>query len=247
MSQQELTDCIQKAREQAETVEHLLMVNHQIRPAQIGPSLDKFFGVSYEPFNARRIRSEMLHGLLKREFIEQQGWIPLEETPEGLAMMCVDPEAVRGSRVVPQVFPRKTKFNYSVTTQTKFEETLSQLFGTGNDGGSIDRLLADMDSPLENDAHDDSSLESAAADKELVKFVNKVIIDAHHQKVSDVHINPMPGKAKTGIRFRIDSTTQRYIEVPAQFQQAMVTCSTSVFLKSANRKMARSSLKSMNL
>ncbi len=223
LSQQELTNCIQKAREEAVTVEHLLMGDHQIRPAQIGPSLAKFFGVSYEPFNAGRIRSEMLHGLLKREFIEQQGWMPLEETPEGLVIMCVDPEAVRGSRVVPQVFPRKTKFAYSVTTQTEFEETLSQLFGAGNDGGSIDQLLADMDSPLENDAHDDSSLESAAADNELVKFVNKVIIDAYNQKVSDIHIEPMPGKAKTGIRFRIDGTLQPYIEVPAQFRQAMVT------------------------
>ncbi len=223
LSQQELTACIQKARERAETVEHLLMADHQIRPAQIGPSLAKFFGVTYEPFNAGRIRSEMLHGLLKREFIEQQGWMPLEETPEGLVIMCVDPEAVRGSRVVPQVFPRKSKFAYSVTTQTEFEETLSQLFGAGNEGGSIDQLLADMDSPLENDAHDDSSLESAAADNELVKFVNKVIIDAYNQKVSDIHIEPMPGKAKTGIRFRIDGTLLPYIEVPAQFRQAMVT------------------------
>ena len=223
LSQQELTDCIQKAREQAETVEHLLMADHQIRPAQIGLSLAKFFNVSYQSFNAGRIRSEMLHGLLKREFIEQQSWIPLEETPEGLVIMCVDPEAVRGSRVVPQVFPRKSKFFYCVTTQTEFEETLSQLFGTGNDSGSIDQLLAEMDSPLENDAHDDSSLESAAADNELVKFVNKVIIDAYNQKVSDIHIEPMPGKAKTGIRFRIDGTLQPYIEVPAQFRQAMVT------------------------
>ena len=223
MSQAELSSCIQKAREQSVTVEHLLMADHHIRPAQIGPSLAKFFGVGYEAFNTGRIRSEMLHGLLKREFIVEQGWMPLEETPDGLVIMCVDPEAVRGSRVVPQVFPRSSKFAYRVTTQTEFEETLGQLFGAGNDGGSIDQLLADMDSPLENDAHDESSLESAAADNELVKFVNKVIIDAYNQKVSDIHIEPMPGKAKTGIRFRIDGTLQPYIEVPAQFRQAMVT------------------------
>jgi type II secretory ATPase GspE/PulE/Tfp pilus assembly ATPase PilB-like protein len=223
MTREELSKCIQKARDDGQSVEHLLMADYRIRPAQIGPSLSKFFGVPYEAFNAGRIRSEMLHSPLKREFIEQQGWIPLEESPEGLLIMCVDPEAVRGARVVPQVFPRVSKFAYRVTTQTEFEETLGQLFGAGNEGGSIDQLLADMDSPLENDAIDDSSLESAAADNELVKFVNKVIIDAYNQKVSDIHIEPMPGKAKTGIRFRIDGTLQPYIEVPAQFRQAMVT------------------------
>lgn len=223
LTQDELEQCIHKAREEGQSVEHLLMADYRIRPAQLGASLAKFFGVPYEAFNAGRIRSEMLHGSLKRHFVEQQSWMPLEETPEGLVIMCVDPEAIRGARVVPQVFPKISKFSYCVTTQTEFDETLNQLFGAGNEGGSIDQLLADMDSPLENDANDDSSLESAAADNELVKFVNKVIIDAYKQKASDIHIEPMPGKAKTGIRFRIDGTLLPYIEVPAQFRQAMVT------------------------
>jgi type II secretory ATPase GspE/PulE/Tfp pilus assembly ATPase PilB-like protein len=177
------------------------MGEYSIRPAQIGPSLAKFFGVPYEPFNPGRIRSEQLQGALKRDFVIEQGWIPLEESPEGLVVMCTDPEAVRGSRIVPQVFPRFTKFSYRVTTQTEFEETLAQLFGTGDDGGqSIDEMLADLSSPADDDG-DDSSLESAASDNELVKFVNKVIIDAYNQRCSDIHIEPLPGKGKTGIRF----------------------------------------------
>ncbi len=223
LTAQELAQCVSTARESAKSVEHMLMAEHRIRPAQIGPSLAKFFGVPYEPFSNGRIRSEMLHSALKLDFIHQQGWVPLEETPEGLVVMCLDPEAVRGARVVQQIFPRLSKISYRVTTQTEFEETLGQLFGAGNDGGSIDQLLADMNTPVDDYSFDDSALESAAADNELVKFVNKVIIDAYNQKVSDIHIEPMPGKAKTGIRFRIDGTLMPYIEVPAHFRQAMVT------------------------
>jgi type II secretory ATPase GspE/PulE/Tfp pilus assembly ATPase PilB-like protein len=222
LTEAELNQCISDARAEGKPVEHLLMANFKIRPAQMGPSLAKFFGVPYEAFNAGRIRSEMLHGPLKREFIEQQGWIPLEESPEGLVIMCTDPEAVRGSRVVPQVFPRIAKFSYRVTTQTEFQETLAQLFGVV-DSSTIDQLLADMDGGPIDDGTNDDSLESAAADNELVKFVNKVIIDAYNQKVSDIHIEPMPGKFKTGIRFRIDGTLVPYVEVPAHFRQAMVT------------------------
>ncbi len=223
MTTAELEQAFQAARSEAKPVEHILMANFKIRPSQIGPSLAKFFGVPYEPFNSSRIRSEMLHGPLKRDFVEEHGWLPLEESPDGLVIMCVDPEAVRGSRVVPQVFPRISKFAYRVTTLTEFQETLAQIFGAGVEGGSIDELLADMDGgPIEDGSNDDS-LESAAADNELVKFVNKVIIDAYNQKVSDIHIEPMPGKFKTGIRFRIDGSLQPYIEVPAHFRQAMVT------------------------
>jgi len=222
MTSDELQTCIQKAREEAKPVEHMLMASFQIRPAQIGPSLAKFFGVPYEPFNAGRLRVEALQGPLKRDFVQEQGWLPLEESADGLIVMCTDPEAVRGSRIVPQVFPRFSKFAYRVTTQTEFEETLAQLYGT-DDGGSIDELLADLSAPADDEGGEDGDAVSAAADNELVKFVNKVIIDAYNQKVSDIHIEPLPGKAKTGIRFRVDGSLQPYIEVPAHFRQAMVT------------------------
>jgi type II secretory ATPase GspE/PulE/Tfp pilus assembly ATPase PilB-like protein len=221
MTGDELRQCIQQAREEGKPVEHTLMAHFRIRPSQIGPSLAKFFGLPYEPFNSGRIRSEALQGPLKREFVQEQGWIPLEESPEGLVVMCTDPEAVRGSRIVPQVFPRLSKFAYRVTTQTEFEETLAQLYGA-EEGASIDELLADMAGPMEEEG-DESGLESAAADNELVKFVNKVIVDAYNQKASDIHIEPLPGKAKTGIRFRIDGSLQPYIEVPSHFRQAMIT------------------------
>jgi len=223
ISELELEKALADSRNEGKPIEHVLMANFKVRPSQIGPSYAKFFGVPYEPFNAGRIRSEMLHGPLKREFIGEQGWIPLEESPEGLVIMCVDPEAVRGARVVPQVFPRISKFAYRVTTLTEFEETLGQLYGAGAEGGSIDQLLADMDGGPIDDGSNEDSLESAAADNELVKFVNKVIIDAYNMKVSDIHIEPMPGKFKTGIRFRIDGSLAPYIEVPAHFRAPMVT------------------------
>ncbi len=223
LTDEELRHCVQDARQQELPVEQLLSSGFKIKPAQIGAALSKFFGVPYEPFNPGRLRIEMLHGVLKREFVEEQGWIPLEEAPEGLLIMCRDPEAVRGARVVPQVFPRITKFAYRVTTLSDFEQTLAQLFGAPVDSTTIDQLLADMDGGPIDDGSGDDSLESAAADNELVKFVNKVIIDAYNQKASDIHIEPMQGKFKTGIRFRIDGGLVPYVEVPAHFRQAMVT------------------------
>jgi len=223
LTHEELSQCVQDARHQQVSIEQLLLGNFKLRPEQIGASLSKFFSVPYEAFNPGRIRLESMHGLLKREFVEEQGWIPLEESPDGLLVMCRDPEAARGARVVPQVFPRITKFAYRATTQLDFEQTLTQLFGAATDTGTIDQLLADMDGGPIDDGSAEDSLESAAADNELVKFVNKVIIDAYNQKASDIHIEPMPGKYKTGIRFRIDGSLLPYVEVPAHFRQAMVT------------------------
>ena len=223
LTEQELQDCVEAARSQGQPLEASLMNHYGLSPAALGGALASFFGVPYVPFDAGRLRVDALHGALKREYIEEQGWIPLEETQEGLVVMCLDPEAVKGSRVVPQLFPRATKFAYRVTTQAEFSATLSQLFGAVMDTSSIFQLLDDMDGPPMEDGSVDDSLESAAADNELVKFVNKVIVDAYNQKVSDIHIEPMPGKLKTGIRFRIDGSLVPYVEVPAHFRQSMVT------------------------
>jgi type II secretory ATPase GspE/PulE/Tfp pilus assembly ATPase PilB-like protein len=221
----ELTKAVVKAREEAKPVEHVLMADFGIRPAQIGPSLAKFFGVPYEPFNPSRIKVEALQGNLKREFVTEQGWLPLEEGPDGLLIMCTDPEAVRNSRVVPQIFPRMAKFAYRVTTQTEFDETLAQLWGVSEaDGGqSMDELLADLSAPVDDEGSDEMDSTSAASDNELVKFVNKIIVDAYNMRASDIHIEPMPGKLKTGVRLRIDGSLQPFVEVPSHFRQALVT------------------------
>ncbi len=218
----QLMACEHEARLGSKTVEQILVDQHHIALPQIGLSLSRFFGAPYEPAENNRIRIESLHGKLKRDFIMEQGWIPLEEASEGLVVMCTDPEAARASRLLPQVFPRITKFAYRVTTRAEFEKTLSQLYDGGATGGSIDQMLADL-SPADDEFSSEDGLISAAADNELVKFVNKVIIDAYTQKASDIHIEPLPGKGKTGIRFRIDGTLIPYIEVPSHFRQAMAT------------------------
>ena len=218
-----LEQCWRQSRSEGQAVEQVIMSRHKVLPAQIGRSLAWYFDVAYEPFKASRSRIDQLHGMLKLDFVDKQGWIPLEDSAEGLVVMCIDPETVRSSRILAQVFPRISRFVYRVTTQAEFQATLAQIFGAVTGGLSIDEMLADMDGALIDDAGLDDALASAAADNELVKFVNKVIIDAYQQKASDIHIEPMPGKLKTGIRFRIDGILTHYIEVPAHYWQAMVT------------------------
>ena len=223
MTAEELAQCVQDARHSGQPIEQLLISQYKVQAQQIGPSLAKFFGVPYECVNPDRIRSELLHGALKRKFLEQQGWIPLEECPQGLVIMCIDPEAVCNTRIVPQLFPRIARFVYRVTTQTEFAETLGQVFGDEFEQGSVGELLADMDLGAADDSDGDESHELVAVDNKLVKFVNKIIAHAFHQRASDIHIEPMPGKQKTGIRLRIDGTLQPYIEVPAHLRRALVT------------------------
>ena len=103
---------------------------------------------------------------------------------------------------------RSSSSIYRVTTQTEFKETLNQFYGaevadTGDIGDLLAGLDEDEDEARRRRRRDDVS---AAADNELVKLVNKIIIDAYNQGASDIHIEPYPGKGKTEIRFRKDGS-----------------------------------------
>ncbi len=213
-----------QARKKAIDIEAVLADEFQVKVPAIGAALSKFFGVPYEPFKPDRVKPMDLLKNLKREYVEANQWLPIDEAKEGLSVLCLDPERIRSSRIASNVFP-KSKLVYKVATQKDFKETVNQFYGAeAADSGDIGDMLATLDDEsdvgaLEGSAADDVS---AAADNELVKLVNKIIIDANNQGVSDIHIEPYPGKAKTEIRFRKDGDLQAYIEVPASYRSALV-------------------------
>ncbi|HEX4943472.1 MAG TPA: GspE/PulE family protein [Usitatibacteraceae bacterium] len=221
----ELDLATKAARRKNRNVEEILIDEFQVKPAAIGAALAKYFSVEYEPHKADRIKPIDLLKNLKREYCEANQWIPLEDSKAGIVVMATDPERVRNSRMVDNVFPR-AKIIYKVTTQRDFAQVLTLYFGGAGESGMGTESIGDMLSNLEEDeepgaiAADDVS---AAADNELVKLVNKIIVDAYNQGASDIHVEPLPGKGKTGVRFRKDGSLSTYIEVPAAYRQAMIT------------------------
>jgi type II secretory ATPase GspE/PulE/Tfp pilus assembly ATPase PilB-like protein len=226
ISAQELELATRTARRKNLDVEEVLVNEFQVKHAALGTALGKFFKVAYEPFRSDRIKPMDLLKNLKRDFLEQGQWAPVEEGAEGVMVVCMDPEQVKGSRVVNNVFPR-AKVVYRVTTNHEFVQTLDQLFGASGvpgftDDSSVGDMLATLDDGEMDGEGSGSDDVSAASDNELVKLVNKVIIDAYQQGASDIHIEPGLGKDKVGIRFRRDGSLQKYIEVPASYRNAMV-------------------------
>lgn len=95
----------------------------------------------------------------------------------------------------------------------------------------IEQTIADYDEELDGDAHDDSydsSIFSAVetsqvTDNVVVRIVNKIVEDAHRQKVSDIHIEPGMGKQKVIVRFRKDGVLATYYKFPTKYRAVFVS------------------------
>ncbi|MFL6658224.1 MAG: GspE/PulE family protein [Massilia sp.] len=201
-------------------IEEILLQDYQLSVSQLGQSLAHFFKVPYEPFRDARVKPVVLLKHLKAKYLEENQWLPLDEDKDGLLVMALDPERLCASRIVNQVFP-KSSVRYCVSTRADFKRTLDQYFGTTarSDGSSLREVLSGM---TEDKASDEAGKVSQAIESELVKLVNKVIMDAYRQGVSDIHIEPMPGNGRTGIRFRKDGVMLPYIDLPGGYRNALV-------------------------
>jgi type II secretory ATPase GspE/PulE/Tfp pilus assembly ATPase PilB-like protein len=209
------------ARKRKVDVEQVLIEEFSLTREQIGAALAKYFGVPYEAFKPDRMKPLDLLKNIRREYAEANHWLPLDDTNEGVKILALDPERVRATNVAKNVLGRARAL-YVVTTLNEFQKTLDQYFGSieGDIGDLLTELDADAENPEEHAPSDDAS--DAAQDNELVKLVNKVIIDAYSTGASDIHVESYPGKGKTEIRFRRDGTLVPYFEVPPSYRRAIV-------------------------
>ncbi len=232
MSAAEFELATRTARRKAVDIEDVLLDEFQVKPDALGKALSSFFGVPYEPYKADRIKPADLLRNLKREYVESSHWVPIDDTPEGVVILTTDPERIQASRVVNNIFP-KNRLVYKVCTHREFKATLDAFYGGGAGGGevtgsfedlgSMDELLTSLGGEEEESNNVSQDDVNAAADNELVKLVNKIIVDAYKMGASDIHIEPGVGKAKTLIRVRKDGSLMNYIEVPSTYRNALVT------------------------
>ncbi len=215
---------LRAARTKRLDLEDILADEFGVENVAIGKSLAAFHGVAYEGYLVSRIKPTDLLAKLPVNFVREHGWLPIEETGEGLVVLCTDPQRLRASRLVEHVFAGRRRILYKVSTRREFAKTVEQFYGASpEDVSSIGDLLSSLEDGSEEEGGGaGEDVASAAADNELVKLVNKIIVDAYHMGASDIHIEPRPGKGKTRVRVRRDGSLMRYIEVPARYRNALV-------------------------
>ncbi|MDO8895530.1 ATPase, T2SS/T4P/T4SS family [Nitrosomonas sp.] len=213
------------ARKKGCDLEDVLLDEFQIGLPLIGKALSSFFSVRYEPFKKDRIRPMDLLKNLKKDYVESNSLLPIDEIKEGLVVLTLDPERVKSQRIANTIFP-KHKIIYAVTTKREFNATVEQFYGGQqgeSDTGDINEMLFNLADENVEEGLNEIEESAEASDNELVKLVNKIIIDAYKMGVSDIHVEPYTGKEKTKIRFRKDGSLMSYIEVPASYRNPLVT------------------------
>lgn len=214
LSVKEMEQAFSNARSKNLDIERYLIDETHIDPDELGRAYSSYFGVPFEPFDPSRVQPVTLRRSLSHDYVLANEWLPLDETAEdGLIILTPEPEKVRNSHIVNQAFPKKAKITYKVCLKRDFIDTVDLFYGMNDIASAEDE---------ENEEAKAANLISAQ-DNELVKLVNRIIVEAHNQGASDIHIEPYPDRGKTEVRFRKDGTLVHFTTIPPAYRNAIAS------------------------
>ena len=205
----------EKATKQKISLVNLLVEQKLADPTEIALVASHEFGMPLFDLSAMDIE-QLAVKLVSEELIERHHVFPLFKRGNKLFVAVSDPTNVRALDEI------KFHTNLSVEPILSSEDALSRLIEQGGDGGGgfADDLGGD-DEGLEDvefgdagaGAEEDQGVSASAADETpVVKFVNKVLIDAIKRGASDIHFEPYEKKYR--VRFRMDGVLRSVASPP---------------------------------
>ncbi|HWU82492.1 MAG TPA: ATPase, T2SS/T4P/T4SS family [Methylophilaceae bacterium] len=98
----------------------------------------------------------------------------------------------------------KDEYAFHQTSDVKIDDLANKLFDEGIELELVEKAIPESDNTL-------------------VQLVNKIILDAYQDGVSDIHIETYAGRQNTRVRFRKDGALTPYLEIPPNFRNAVIS------------------------
>ena len=156
------------------------------------------------------------------DLVRKHQIMPLYRTETRMVVALENPLAREGLQALG--FYIKLKIDPVMASVDDLAVSIRKFYGSQGSRESMEDLVFELGgtepSSLANAAGADDVSES---DNTLVRLVNKIIMDAHEEGASDIHIETMKGSRPTRVRFRKDGVMSHYSDVPANFRNALVS------------------------
>jgi type II secretory ATPase GspE/PulE/Tfp pilus assembly ATPase PilB-like protein/putative methionine-R-sulfoxide reductase with GAF domain len=230
ISESELKQATSSARELKTDVESVLMENFKVKKEDIGKSLSQFFGCPFvENPNTVVYDRKLLTGL-NLGFLKRAYWVPIQSQDGKVTILIDNP---RDRKVVDiKSLVRAREYTFQVALKEDVLKVLelmqkgdSKVGGPvtagGTSGDSLSDILEEMDVKEEGAAEEIDSSDADEHSGAIVRLVNQIIIDGYEKGASDIHIEPSKKSKKTFVRFRVDGTCFKHLEIPLSHSRAL--------------------------
>lgn len=228
----ELERAKEEANKKRKTIEDILMEEFKISKEDILESYGSYYEVPTVLYDENALPFPAIHEGMKKkaQFLKKHVCVPLRKEENKIIIAIDDPNDLSKIDAIKHLFPSDPlEFHVALERDilsyiNLFSGQQESKSGQGSDI-DFDSLSDELMQGIDDDS--EAEVESAAVDEEssaVVKLVNKIIIDSFKRGVSDIHIEPQPGKQDVRVRIRIDGSCQEYeMKIPYTYRAAIVS------------------------
>ncbi len=238
LSQDELNNAISTARKNQVDIEKIMLGDLKLKRKDVGKSLEIFYEIPYTGYNDSIILPQQIFAGLNKNYLAKNHWVPIQYSTEKITILIDDPLNQDTISNIKMIFPKK-HIDFNIGLKADINDFLYK--GLSSESSEIEEpentqpteeLSSLLDALIDerSDASVDfshSTEESVDAisetDSTIVRLVNKILIDAFDQGVSDIHIEPGVGKNDIRVRYRKDGTCRVYQRIPYLYKQAIIS------------------------
>jgi len=207
-------DANQASNEKNQDLVPYLVENKIAEPVIIAQAASEEFGTPVMDIDALNVDLDVVQ-LISKDLIEKFHFLPLFKRDKKIFVAVSDPIAFKGNDEI------KFQTSFSVDNivveedklKKKIETTLAKLDDSMSDLGADDFDLENLDIDEEGDGDDTTMITKADVDDApVVRFVNKMLLDAIKQGVSDIHFEPYEKTYR--VRYRQDGMLREVAKPP---------------------------------
>jgi type IV pilus assembly protein PilB len=208
-----------EAKADAKSLRNILAKKGLISDEDLTVFLSHEFDLPFIDLTNYLIEPEIID-LVPEDLARKHLFIPILKIGNDLTVAMVDPSDV----FAVDELRMKTGLNIepAVATETGLKKAIEQHYGVKGTLeeviGSLDREKLEIKPGQETEL---KKLQGIAEEPPVIKLVNIMIIEAVHQRASDIHIEPEEDKLK--IRFRIDGLLHERTGPPKYLQSAVIS------------------------
>ncbi|MEI6206855.1 MAG: GspE/PulE family protein [Desulfuromonadales bacterium] len=205
-------------------MDSVLMREFGISREDMAKNLSFYFGtefIGYDP-TVPSLEDDLLKRV-RPERLNKEWWVPFKIENGILHIIIDDPTDLGRQDMLKFIYPEYKRISYTGAFREDILSYINLFYHHNSSGGSnssIDDIINRLDSSDDPEIESESQKVSEQ-DSVIVQLVNKIIIDAVNNKVSDIHIEPFPGKEDVQVRMRIDGRCKVYQKIPYKYKYAI--------------------------
>jgi type II secretory ATPase GspE/PulE/Tfp pilus assembly ATPase PilB-like protein len=220
LTEEDLDNARKDSREIDQTIEESLINTYKISREDLGRSFEAFYRCAFIRYSDSVPIPGGLLSNLRQEYLRRELWVPLEKKDGVIHVIVDDPTNIIKRDMIENLLKTKS-VRYDVALPEDIIRYINRFYQSPVDESTLTDILGKLG--VDKETHEEEESPVTETDSVIMQLVNKIILDAHAKRASDIHIEPNVGKKNVEVRYRVDGDCALYQTLPYSYRAAVVS------------------------